>query len=68
MNSQKIRQMDKAVYIGLVILAAVAALVSMVTGPLGYDEISIGAAFGACLIAVAILWRTICAFRLADKE
>lgn len=68
MNHKKIRQMDKAAYIVLLVLASVSALVSMITGPLGYEELSIGTALAASLIALGVLWRAICAFHLADKE
>lgn len=68
MNNKKLRQIDKAVYIALVVLAAAAILVAMVAGPLGKDDVSIGASVCACLIAASILWRTIRAFRPADKE
>lgn len=54
MDRKTLRQIDKAVYIALVVLAAAAILIAMVTGPLGMDEISIGASVCACLIAVAI--------------
>ena len=49
-------------------LAAAAILIAMVTGPLGMDEISIGASVCACLIAVAILRHTLRVFRPADRE
>ena len=62
MDRKGLKQIDKALYIVLVILAAAAAFIAMVTGPLGCDEISIAASAGACIIAVGILWRTIRAF------
>ena len=37
----------------------VAVLVSMVTGPLGYKSLSIGAAVSAAIIAAALLWHTL---------
>ena len=40
-------------------IAAVAVLVSMVTGPLGYKSLSIGAAVSAAIIAAALLWHTL---------
>ena len=46
--------MDKAAYIILLCIAAVAVLVSMVTGPLGYKSLSIGAAVSAAIIAAAL--------------
>lgn len=63
MNNKKLRQIDKAVYIALVVLAAAAILVAMITGPIGKDDVSIGASVCACLIAAAVLWRTIRAFQ-----
>ena len=63
MNNKKLRQIDKAVYIALVVLAAAAILVAMITGPIGKDDVSIGAS----VIAAAVLWRTIRAFHTADK-
>ena len=53
MNNKKLRQIDKAVYIALVVLAAAAILVAMITGPIGKDDVSIGASVCACLIAAA---------------
>lgn len=44
MNKNVLEHMDKAAYIILLCIAAVAVLVSMVTGPLGYKSLSIGAA------------------------
>ena len=37
MDRKTLRQIDKAVYIALVVLAAAAILIAMVTGPLGMD-------------------------------
>ena len=51
----------------IVVLAAAAILVAMITGPIGKDDVSIGASVCACLIAAAVLWRTIRAFHTADK-
>lgn len=68
MDRKTLRQIDKAVYIALVVLAAAAILIAMVTGPLGMDEISIAASVCACLIAVAILRYTLRVFRPADRE
>lgn len=68
MDRKTLRQIDKAVYIVLVVLAVAAILIAMVTGPLGMDEISIGASVCACLIAVAILRHTLRVFRPADRE
>lgn len=42
MNKNVLEHMDKAAYIILLCIAAVAVLVSMVTGPLGYKSLSIG--------------------------
>lgn len=50
MNKNVLEHMDKAAYIILLCIAAVAVLVSMVTGPLGYKSLSIGA---------ALLWHTL---------
>lgn len=47
MNKNVLEHMDKAAYIILLCIAAVAVLVSMVTGPLGYKSLSIGAAVSA---------------------
>lgn len=68
MDRKTLRQIDKAVYIALVVLAAAAILIAMVTGPLGMDEISIAASVCVCLIAVAILRHTLRVFRPADRE
>lgn len=51
MNKNVLEHMDKAAYIILLCIAAVAVLVSMVTGPLGYKSLSIGAAVSAAIIA-----------------
>ena len=67
MNNKKLRQIDKAVYIALVVLAAAAILVAMITGPIGKDDVSMRPSVCACLIAAAVLWRTIRAFHTADK-
>ena len=56
MNKNVLEHMDKAAYIILLCIAAVAVLVSMVTGPLGYKSLSIGA---AAIIAAALLWHTL---------
>lgn len=58
MNKNVLEHMDKAAYIILLCIAAVAVLVSMVTGPLGYKSLSIGAAVSAAIIAAALLWHT----------
>lgn len=50
MNKNVLEHMDKAAYIILLCIAAVAVLVSMVTGPLGYKSLSIGAAVSAAII------------------
>ena len=52
MNKNVLEHMDKAAYIILLCIAAVAVLVSMVTGPLG-------AAVSAAIIAAALLWHTL---------
>ena len=57
MNKNVLEHMDKAAYIILLCIAAV--LVSMVTGPLGYKSLSIGAAVSAAIIAAALLWHTL---------
>ena len=41
MNKNVLEHMDKAAYIILLCIAAVAVLVSMVAGPLGYKSLSI---------------------------
>ena len=51
MNKNVLEHMDKAAYIILLCIAAVAVLVSMVTGPLGYKSLSI--------VAAALLWHTL---------
>ena len=58
MNKNVLEHMDKAAYIILLCIAAVAVLVSMVTGPLGYKSLSIGAAVSAAIIAHAPRRRT----------
>ena len=58
MNKNVLEHMDKAAYIILLCIAAIAVLVSMVTGPLGYKSLSIGAAVSAAIIAAALLWHT----------
>ena len=55
MNKNVLEHMDKAAYIILLCIAAV----SMVTGPLGYKSLSIGAAVSAAIIAAALLWHTL---------
>ena len=49
MNKNVLEHMDKAAYIILLCIAAVAVLVSMVTGPIGYKSLSIGAAVSAAI-------------------
>ena len=56
MNKNVLEHMDKAAYIILLCIAAVAVLV---TGPLGYKSLSIGAAVSAAIIAAALLWHTL---------
>ena len=55
MNKNVLEHMDKAAYIILLCIV----LVSMVTGPLGYKSLSIGAAVSAAIIAAALLWHTL---------
>ena len=50
---------DKSVYLTLIFLAVIAALAAMVTGPFGYEEISIGASVCAGLICIALLAHTL---------
>ena len=59
MNKNVLEHMDKAAYIILLCIAAIAVLVSMVAGPLGYKSLSIGAAVSAAIIAAALLWHTL---------
>lgn len=68
MNRNTLNKIDKAAFILLVLLAAAAILVAMVTGPFGYDNISIGASVCACIIAVALLWYTIRTLRSTRRR
>lgn len=47
--------LDKSFILTLIVLAAVAALIGMVSGPFGYEEVSIGASMSACLICLLII-------------
>ena len=67
MDRKTLRQIDKAVYIALVVLAAAAILIAMITGPLGMDEISVGASVCACLVAKALLRQTLRELRPEDR-
>ena len=59
MNKNVLEHMDKAAYIILLCIAAVAVLVSMVPGPVGYKSRSSGAAVSAASIAAPLRWRTL---------
>ena len=59
MNKNVLEHMDKAAYIILLCIAAVAVLVSMVTGAARLQKPSIGAAVSAAIIAAALLWHTL---------
>lgn len=60
MNKNVLEHMDKAAYIILLCIAAVAVLVSMVTGPLGYKSLSIGAAVSAAIAGIPICLPPFC--------
>lgn len=68
MNKNTLELIDKTVFILLVVLAAAAILVAMVTGPLGYDSVSITASACACIIAVALLWHILHAARSLRRK
>ena len=59
MDKKKIEQIDKGVYIALMVLAAIAILVAMVTGPMGLESVAITASVCACVITGMVLLRTI---------
>lgn len=63
MDKKKLITVDKGVFLLLVIAAAAGALVAMVAGPLGREDLSIAAAMGASIIACALLAHTLSAFR-----
>ncbi len=60
--------LDKSFILLLIILAAVALLVSMVTGPFGEDDISIGAAGVACVFSLLIIIFGISTWDTKNKD
>ena len=63
MDKKKLKTVDKAAYIVLLIAAAAAAILSMVAGPFGRTQLSIGAALCACIIALPLLCSAIRAMK-----
>ena len=63
MDKKKLNTVDKGVFLLLIIAAAVGALIAMVAGPLGKDDLSIASAMGASIIAGALLAHTLHAFQ-----
>ncbi len=61
MNKKTVERISKGTYIALMVLAAIAAIVAMVTGPMGMDKLSYTASACACVIAVMVLIRAISA-------
>lgn len=59
MNKKTIERIDKGVYIALMVLAAAAILVAMVTGPMGLESVANTASVCACVITGMVLLRTI---------
>lgn len=68
MNKHTLQHMDKAAYIALMILAALAILTAMITGPLGLETISVTAAACAIVICVLMLLRTVRALRSPNRR
>ena len=46
---------DKPIILMLIIIDAAAIIIGMVSGPFGYDEISLSASMAACIISAAII-------------
>ncbi len=46
---------NKSFVTALIMIAAVAMIIGMVTGPLGYEDISVGFSAAACIFAVVIV-------------
>ena len=68
MNHNTLEHINKAAYIVLVVLAAIAIVVAMVTGPLGLDAVSITASACAGIICICILLRTVRAMRSPNSR
>lgn len=67
MDKNTLQHVDKAAYITLVVLAAIAILIAMIAGPLEHETLSIGASVSAILIAGLLLLRTVRAMRSINK-
>lgn len=68
MDKNTLQYVDKAAFITLVIFAAIALLIAMITGPLGHETLSVGASVCAILITGFLLLRTVRAMRSDHKE
>ena len=62
-DNKPLNTVDKGVFLLLLIAAAAGALLAMVAGPLGKEDLSIAAALGASIIACALLAHTLSAFK-----
>ena len=60
-------KIDKPILLVLIIIDAAAIIISMVSGPFGYDDISVSASLAACLISAAIVIFGIVTWNIKDK-
>lgn len=68
MNNNTLQHINKAAYIVLVIFAAIAIAVAMITGPLGLDAVSITASACAGIICICLLLRSVRAMHSPNRR
>ena len=68
MDNKTMKHIDKAVFVTLVVIAAIIIIVSMVAGPFGKDSMAISLAVSAILICIMILWRTVRALHAPNSK
>ena len=68
MDNKSLKHIDKAVFIMLVVIAAIVIIVSMVAGPFGKDTAANSMAVSAIMICLLVLWRTVRAMRSPNSK
>ena len=63
MDKKTLNTVDKGFFLLLLLVAAAGALLAMVAGPLGREDLSIAAALGSSIIACALVMHTLRAFK-----